>query len=204
MALTPFTRVRQATVLALVEARRLDAGPADLARATKFLRQAEERLDQLPLLTSVAVRYGVACDAPATRIATPRLSSGRASREGGDQWDRDGAPLRVARNGVFIKPRDVPGRSRPAPAWCAGPSLRYVAQRIGVLRGGAGPARLGAPGRCPPATRVGRGGRRRRHRGGVDARARVSRERRRERQGHDHPAEQVFADIVAERIARGA
>lgn len=63
MALTPLTRVQQATVLALVEARRLDAVPADLARATSFLGQAQERLDQLPLLTSVTVRYGVAYDA---------------------------------------------------------------------------------------------------------------------------------------------
>ena len=36
---------------------------ADLARAASFLRQAQERLDQLPLLTSVTVRYGVAYDA---------------------------------------------------------------------------------------------------------------------------------------------
>ena len=48
MELTPLTRVQQATVLALVEARRLDVVPADLARATSFLRQAEERLNQLP------------------------------------------------------------------------------------------------------------------------------------------------------------
>ena len=63
MALTPLTRVQQATVLALVEARRLDVVPADLARATSFLRQAEERLNELPLLTSVVVRYGIAYDA---------------------------------------------------------------------------------------------------------------------------------------------
>ena len=37
--------------------------PADTARATSFLRQAEERLDQLPLLTSVVVMYGIAYDA---------------------------------------------------------------------------------------------------------------------------------------------
>jgi hypothetical protein len=49
VALTPLTRVQQATVLALVEARRLDVVPADLARATSFVRQAEERLGQLPL-----------------------------------------------------------------------------------------------------------------------------------------------------------
>jgi hypothetical protein len=63
VALTPLTRVQQVTVLTLVQARRLDVVTADLARATSFLRQAEERLDQLPLLTSVAVRYGVAYDA---------------------------------------------------------------------------------------------------------------------------------------------
>ena len=63
MALTPLTRAQQATVLALVEARRLDVVPADLARASSFLRQAEERLNQLPLLTSVVVRYGIAYDA---------------------------------------------------------------------------------------------------------------------------------------------
>ena len=56
MALTPLTRVQQATVLALVEARRLDAVPVDVARATSFLRQAQECLDQLPLPTSVTVR----------------------------------------------------------------------------------------------------------------------------------------------------
>ena len=51
MALTPLTRVQKGTVLALVEARRLGVVPADVARATSFLRQAEERLNQLPLLT---------------------------------------------------------------------------------------------------------------------------------------------------------
>ncbi|MBL8930486.1 MAG: hypothetical protein JNL54_10220 [Kineosporiaceae bacterium] len=62
MALTQLPRVQQATVLALVEARRLDVVP-DLARATSFLRQADERLIHLPLLTSVVVRYGIAYDA---------------------------------------------------------------------------------------------------------------------------------------------
>lgn len=62
MALTPLTRVQQATIVALVEARRLDAVPSDLLRAGSFLRQAEERLNRLPLLTSVVVRYGIAYD----------------------------------------------------------------------------------------------------------------------------------------------
>ena len=60
---TPLTSVQEATVLALVEARRLDVVPADVARATSFLVQAEERLNQLPLLTSVVVKYGIAYDA---------------------------------------------------------------------------------------------------------------------------------------------
>lgn len=63
MALTALTRVQQATVVVLVEAGRLDAVPADAARATSFMRQAAERLEQLPLLTSVVVRYGIAYDA---------------------------------------------------------------------------------------------------------------------------------------------
>lgn len=42
MALTPLTPVQQATVLALVEVRRLDVVPADVARAASFLRQARE------------------------------------------------------------------------------------------------------------------------------------------------------------------
>ena len=63
MAVTPLTRVQQATVLALIEARRLDPLPADALRAASFMRQAEDRLGQLPLLTSVAVKSGIAYDA---------------------------------------------------------------------------------------------------------------------------------------------
>ena len=63
MALTPLSRVQQPTVLALVESRLQDVVRADLARAASLLRQAEERLNQLPLLTSVVVKYGIAYDA---------------------------------------------------------------------------------------------------------------------------------------------
>ena len=62
MAISALTRVQQATVLALVEARRLDAVPVDASRASSFMRQGEERLGRLPLLTSVAVKYGIAYD----------------------------------------------------------------------------------------------------------------------------------------------
>ena len=63
MAVKPLTRVQQATLLALIEARRLDAVPVDVSRAASFMRQAEDRLEQMPLLTSVAVKYGIAYDA---------------------------------------------------------------------------------------------------------------------------------------------
>lgn len=49
--------------VALVEGGRLDAVPADQRRAATFMGQAVDRLGQLDLLTSVAVRYGVAYDA---------------------------------------------------------------------------------------------------------------------------------------------
>ncbi|HEX5561295.1 MAG TPA: hypothetical protein VFX52_06600 [Nocardioidaceae bacterium] len=42
MALTRLTRFQQATVPALVEARRLDVAPAELARAISFLRQCRD------------------------------------------------------------------------------------------------------------------------------------------------------------------
>ena len=63
MAIAVMSRVQQATVLALLEARRLDPAPVDAGRAASFMRQAEDRLGQLPLLTSVAVKYGIAYDA---------------------------------------------------------------------------------------------------------------------------------------------
>ena len=63
MALTQLSNVQKATLLALVEARRLDVVPADGSRSSSFMQQAEDRLGQLPLLTSAAVRYGIAYDA---------------------------------------------------------------------------------------------------------------------------------------------
>ena len=63
MAVIPLTRVQVATVVALVQAGRLDVVPVDQGRATAFLRRAEERLSQVSLLTSVTVRYDLAYDA---------------------------------------------------------------------------------------------------------------------------------------------
>ncbi|WP_028642742.1 hypothetical protein [Nocardioides sp. URHA0020] len=68
MAISALTAVPQATVPALVEARRVDAAPVDASRAASFMSQAEDRLAQMPLLTSVAGRYAIAYDA-ATRSA---------------------------------------------------------------------------------------------------------------------------------------
>ncbi len=87
MALTPLTRVQQATVLALVEARRLDVVPADLARATSFVRQAEERLDQLPLLSSVVAKYGIAYDACHDKGEAPLAAYGFRTTNSPGQHD---------------------------------------------------------------------------------------------------------------------
>ena len=100
MALTPLTRVQQATVLALVEARRLDVVPVDLARATSFLRQAEERLGQLPLLTSVVVRYGIAYDACHDTGEALLAAYGFRATNGAGQHEALGRYLRA----VFDKP----------------------------------------------------------------------------------------------------
>jgi hypothetical protein len=63
MALKSLTRIQLATVMALVQAGRLDVVPADQTRATAFLRRADERLSQLILLTSVTVKYDLSYDA---------------------------------------------------------------------------------------------------------------------------------------------
>lgn len=62
MAITVLTPAQRTTLEVLVSSRRLDVVPVDLARASSFMRQAQERLGQLPLLTSAAVRYGIAYD----------------------------------------------------------------------------------------------------------------------------------------------
>ena len=63
MALTALSKPELAAVAVLVSAGRLDQVPADTRRATAFLSKAQDRLDQLPLLTSHAVRYDLAYDA---------------------------------------------------------------------------------------------------------------------------------------------
>lgn len=113
MALTPLTHVQQATVLALVEARRLDDVPADLARATWFLRQAQERLDQLQLLTGVTVRYGVAYDACHDTGEALLAAYGFRTTNGPDQHEALGRYLRA----VFDKSREDPSPPTMPGGW---------------------------------------------------------------------------------------
>ena len=142
MALTPLTRVQQATVLALVEARRLDVVPADLARATSFLRQAEERLNQLPLLTSVVVRYGIAYDACHDTGEALLAAYGFRTTNGPGQHEALGRYLRA----VFDKPSGREGSARVRP-----PATR---SQPGPLRGEAGGGRGDREGRTGRADAV--------------------------------------------------
>lgn len=57
------TASQQVAVEALVTAGRIRQVPADRLRASDFVKQADERLSQLELLTSEAVKGGIAYDA---------------------------------------------------------------------------------------------------------------------------------------------
>lgn len=146
MALTPLTRVQQATVLALVEARRLDVVPADLARATSFLRQAEERLNQLPLLTSVVVKYGIAYDACHDTGEALLAAYGFRTTNGPGQHEVLGRYLRA----VFDKPPADRAAREFDRLRRARNQDRYEAKPVGRLRLRR-PSR--SPGRCstPPS-----------------------------------------------------
>jgi hypothetical protein len=63
MAVRPLTTDELAAVTALVETRRIEQVPIDMRRALAFLARASDRLEQLVLLTSDAVRYDIAYDA---------------------------------------------------------------------------------------------------------------------------------------------
>jgi hypothetical protein len=87
-------------VLALVEVRRLEALPADPARAASFRRQAEDRLSQLPLVTSIPVRYGIAYDACHDTGEALLAAYGFRTTNGPGQHEALGRYLRA----VFDKP----------------------------------------------------------------------------------------------------
>ncbi|MEY2847379.1 MAG: hypothetical protein RI885_44 [Actinomycetota bacterium] len=100
MVIISLTRVQIATAIALVEADRLQTVPVDAVRAASFMRQAEERLGQMSLLTSVAVKYGVAYDA-AHNVGEALLAAyGFRTTNGAGQHEALGRYLRV----VFDKP----------------------------------------------------------------------------------------------------
>ena len=153
MALTPLTRVQQATVLALVEARRLDVVPTDLARATSFLPQAEERLNQLPLLTSVVVRYGIAYDAcPGTgeaMLAAYGFRTTNGARPAQGARPLPACRLRQAARGEGGT-RVRPPATRPQPGPLRGEASGCRGDREGLTR---------SPGRCstPPFSEGRRG-----------------------------------------------
>jgi hypothetical protein len=63
MALSPLSTVELGAVESLVRAGRIEQVPADIRRTLAFLDRANDRLAQLILLTSDAVRYDVAYDA---------------------------------------------------------------------------------------------------------------------------------------------
>lgn len=63
MAVSRLTAAQQHAVDALVTARRIDKVTPDAARAAAFLAAAADRISQLPLLTSVIVKYDLAYDA---------------------------------------------------------------------------------------------------------------------------------------------
>lgn len=63
MGVDPITSAQARAVQALLSARRIEAVPADSARAAAFLAAAADRVGQLPLLTSDIVKYDVAYDA---------------------------------------------------------------------------------------------------------------------------------------------
>ena len=143
MALTPLTRVQQATVLALVEARRLDVVPADVARASSFLRQAEERLDQLPLLTSVVVRYGIAYELVMTRARRCWRPTGSGRPTGPASTRRLAGTCASSSTSRRLR------RRRESSTACGAPATRTATRRgRWVPRRPRRPSR--SPGRCSP------------------------------------------------------
>ena len=64
-------------------------------RASSFLQQAEERISQLPLLTSPAVRYGIAYDACHDVGEALLAAYGYRTKNGSGQHEAVGRALRA-------------------------------------------------------------------------------------------------------------
>lgn len=93
--MTQLTPKQRAAVDALVQSGRLDSVPADGYRAAAFLRQAQERIGQLELLTSAAVQYGVAYDAAHDLGEALLASYGYRTTNGPGQHEALGRYLRA-------------------------------------------------------------------------------------------------------------
>lgn len=94
MAVTPLSDAQQAALTALVRAGRLELVSPDQQRAASFLDQAAERISQLPLLTSPAVRYGIAYDACHDVGEALLAAYGYRTRGGAGQHEALGRALR--------------------------------------------------------------------------------------------------------------
>jgi hypothetical protein len=95
VGLTPLTETQQNAVDVLVGARRIERVAPDAARARAFLDAAADRLSQLPLLTSVGVKYDIAYDA-AHDLGEALLSAyGYRTRNGPGQHEALGRFLRA-------------------------------------------------------------------------------------------------------------
>lgn len=95
MAVTPLTSAEEAALSRLVHAGGLETVPPDHGRASSFLQQAEERLSQLPLLTSPAVRYGIAHDACHDVGEALLAAYGYRTKNGPGQHEAVGRALRA-------------------------------------------------------------------------------------------------------------
>jgi hypothetical protein len=95
MAVTPLGDVELASVAALVQGGRINQVPADLPRALAFMARANDRLEQLVLLTSHAVRYDLAYDAAHDVGEALLAAHGYRTSNGPGQHDALGRYLRA-------------------------------------------------------------------------------------------------------------
>lgn len=93
--MTALSTAQQAALAALVRAGRIEVVPQDHARARSFLDQAAERISQLPLLTSPAVKYGIAYDACHDIGEALLAAYGYRTRGGAGQHEALGRALRA-------------------------------------------------------------------------------------------------------------
>ncbi|GAA4063533.1 hypothetical protein GCM10023065_13160 [Microbacterium laevaniformans] len=95
MGVTSLTAAQQQAVDALVAARRIEKVLPDAGRARAFLAAAADRISQLPLLTSVGVRYDIAYDAAHDVGEALLAAHGYRTRSGSGQHEALGRFLRA-------------------------------------------------------------------------------------------------------------